>query len=105
MQMTARSLYFLLNPNELNDLKLAIADRLFIQVSSWHLYLGDAGMAEMLAIECNALLHEGTNVAARKALEAIKVPLAGGSTLLPLARLIPPGQIYDLEEILEPYCR
>ena len=94
-----------LEPTQLRDLQVAIGDRLFIQVASWNLYLGDAGLAEHLAIECNANLDQGASVAARKALEAVQVSLAGGSTRLPLARLIPSGQIFDLEEILDPYCR
>ena len=89
----------------LRDLELSIADRIFIQIESWHLYLGDAGLAATLAIECNANLSHGSSIAARKALEAIQVKLAGGKTGLPLARLIPPSQLFDLEEILDPYCR
>ena len=85
-----------LDPSTLRELELAIGDRLYIQVASWHLYLRDAGLAETLAIECNANLALGASVAARKALEAVQVQLAGGTTRLPLARLIPSGQIYDL---------
>ncbi len=95
----------MLKSAELLDLQIAIADRIYIQVASWHLYLGDAGLSEKLAIECSAHLQLGASVASRKAIEAIQVPLGGGSTRLPLARLIPPGQIFDLEEILDPYCR
>ncbi len=94
-----------LDSSELQELQASIADRLYIQVASWHLYLGDAGLAEALAIECNAKLAEGASVAARQALESVQVQLAGGSTRLPLARLMPPGQLFDLEEILSPYCR
>ena len=46
----------------------------------------------------------GANLAARKGLEAIQVDLGGGKTKLPLSRLIPSNQLFDLEEILEPYC-
>ena len=94
-----------LDASDLRDLTTAISDRLFIQVAGWHLYLGDAGLAEPLAIECSARLDQGANVAARQALEALQVPLGGGSTKLPLARLIPPVQLRDLEEILEQHCR
>ncbi len=94
-----------LDAADLRDLEIAIADRIFIQIASWHLYLGDAGLAQALAIECNAKLDEGPNVAARYALEAVQVQMAGGNTRLPLARLIPPGQLFDLEELLAPYCR
>tara|TARA_Y100001968_G_C19373413_1_gene726299 strand:+ start:40 stop:330 length:291 start_codon:yes stop_codon:yes gene_type:complete len=93
------------NQADLLDMQSSIADRVFIQVENWHLYLGDAGLAEALALECAAYLDEGANIAARKALEAVQVALGGGSLELPLARLISPGQIFELEEILVPYCR
>jgi hypothetical protein len=89
---------------ELAELSRAIADRLYLQVAGWHLYLGDAGLAEPLAIECAGRLGEGAAVAARQALESLQVPIAGGSTRLPLARLVPSSQLRDLEELLEPYA-
>jgi len=89
---------------DLADLSRAIADRLYVQVAGWHLYLGDAGLAEPLAIECAGRLGEGAAVAARQALESLQVPIAGGSTRLPLARLVPSSQLRDLEELLEPYA-
>ena len=49
-------------------------------------------------------MNQGAEVAARQALDAVKVPLAGGASQLPLSKLIPPAQLRDLEEILEPYC-
>lgn len=94
-----------LSASEIRDLQLEIADRLYIQVGGWHLYLGDAGVAEALAIECAARLDQGAAVCARQALEAVQVPIGGGNTRLPLARLIPTGQLRDLEEILTPFCR
>jgi hypothetical protein len=90
---------------QLHDLEVALADRLYIQVASWHLYLGDAGVAPALAVECAARLDQGAAVAARQALEAVLVPIGGGSTRLPLARLIPTGQLRDLEDVLEPFSR
>ena len=90
---------------DLQELQSTLADRLYIQISGWHLYLGDADLAKPLAIECSALVHQGASVAARKALEAVTVPVAGGASQLPLSRLMPPAQLRDLEEILESYCR
>jgi hypothetical protein len=92
-----------LSATDLKDLELALADRLYVQVASWHLYLGDAGLAQTLAIECSARVDQGAKVCARQALEAVQVPI--GSTRLPLARLVPAGQLRDLEEVLEPFCR
>jgi hypothetical protein len=94
-----------LDATDLRDLTSSLSDRLYLQIANWHLYLGDAGLAEALAIECSARLEQGAAVAARQALEAVQVPLAGGSTRLPLARLIPAVQLRDLEEILEEHCR
>ena len=91
--------------SELQDLEQALSDRLYIQINGWHLYLGDAKLAQPLAIECSARIDESAALAARKALEAVAVPVAGGASQLPLARLIPPAQLRDLEEILETYCR
>ena len=62
---------------DLQELQSTLADRLYIQVSGWHLYLGDAGLAQPLAIECSALMDQGAAVAARKSLEAVAVPVAG----------------------------
>ena len=94
-----------IDSSQINELAVSIADRLFIKVGKWNLYLGDAGLAKDLAIECQANFAEGANVAARKGLEAIQVTLGGGNTKLPLSRLLPANQFFDLEEILEPYCR
>ncbi len=94
-----------LGSEDLYEIKACISDRIYIQIARWHLYLGDAGLAEELAIACNASLDKGASVAARQGLESVQVQLAGGTTKLPLARLIPPSQLFDLEEILSPYCR
>ena len=94
-----------INSSQINELAASIGDKLFIQVENWNLYLGDAGLAKDLAIECQANFEQGANISARKGLEAIQVTLGRGTTSLPLSKLIPPNQFFDLEEILEPYCR
>jgi hypothetical protein len=88
---------------DIEELSRAIADRLYVQIAGWHLYLGDAGLAQTLAIECAGRLDQGAAVCARQALEAVQVPIGGGATRLPLARLVPAGQLRDLEELLEPF--
>jgi hypothetical protein len=90
--------------SEIEELSRAIADRLYLQVAGWHLYLGDAGLARTLAIECAARLDQGAGVCARQALEAVQVPIGNGATRLPLARLVPAGQLRDLEDVLQPFC-
>ena len=87
--------------SQIEQLQNALAERLYLQVAGWHLYLGDAGLAQALAIECAARLDQGPAVCARQALEAVQVPIGGGATRLPLARLVPPGQLRDLEDLLQ----
>ena len=94
-----------LSKNELDEVESSISDRIYIKIEKWNLFLGDAGLSKALAIECNAYLSQGADVAARRALEGVQVQLGNGNTKLPLARMIPSGQIFDLEEILAPYCR
>ena len=90
---------------QLRDLEVGIADSIYIKVAKWHLYLGDAGLAKELALECNAKLDQGAQMAAKQAFEAVEVQLGDGNTRLPLSRLITPNQINVLEEILDQYCR
>ena len=93
-----------LSATDLKELEAKLADRLFIQINGWHLYLGDADLAGALAIECSARCDQSPVLIARQAIEAVKVNVAGGASQLPLSRLLPPGQLSDLEDILEPYC-
>ena len=90
---------------QLRELEFAISDRIYMQVEKWHLHLGDAGLSEALAIECKAHIASGAAIAARKAFEGVEVQLGGGKIKLPLSKLISSGQLFELEEILETYCR
>ena len=92
-----------LSSAQMDELSQALAERLYVQVAGWHLYLGDAKLARPLAEELAGLLDQGPAVAARQGLERLQVPVGGGSTKLPLSRLIPPGQLIDLEDILESF--
>ena len=94
-----------LDLTQLRELEIGIADSIYIKVAKWHLYLGDAGLAAELALECNAKLDQGAAIAVRQAVEVIQVQFGDGSTRVPLSRLITPSQINDLEEILDSYCR
>ena len=94
-----------LSASDLQDLQNTLSDRLYLQISGWHLYLGDADLAASLAIECSARVNQGAELAARQSVDAVKVSVAGGASQLPLSRLLPPTQLRDLEESLEPYCR
>ena len=48
-----------LDAADLRELTSSLSDRLYLQIANWHLYLGDAGLAEALAIECSARLDQG----------------------------------------------
>ena len=79
-----------MNPEleQLRELESLIADRLYIQIEKWNLYLGNAGLAEALAVECQVNLKDGPTLAARKALEAVQVQLASFQEFLgPLSLL------------------
>ncbi len=93
-----------LSSDQLRELEISIADRIYLQVQKWNLYLGDAGLSKALAIECQANLDKGSNFAAKKAFDSVVVQLGGGNTEIPLSKLISSGQVFELEEILEPYC-
>ena len=36
----------------ISDLENVISEKVFIKIEKWNLYLGDAGLARHLAIEC-----------------------------------------------------
>ena len=90
--------------SQIRELTIAIADRLFIQVGNWNLYLGDAGLAEALSIECNAFIGEGPEKASKKALESVQVQIGGNKSNLPLSRFVSSQQCFELEELLRTYC-
>ncbi len=85
--------------DKLQELEDLISDRLFLKVQNWNLYLGDAGLSRPLAIECQANIDKGANVAARKGCESVEVRL-GAEMKVPLSQLLPSGQIFELEDIL-----
>ncbi len=93
------------DPAQLRELELLIADQIYIQIENWRLYLGNAGLSEALAIECQVNINNGASLAAKRALDVVQVELGGGKTKLPLSKLISSSQIFELEELLVPYCR
>ena len=40
------------NNNSISDLENLIAESICLKIEKWNLYLGDAGLARKLAIEC-----------------------------------------------------
>ena len=87
----------------ISDLANVIAEKVFIKIEKWNLYLGDAGLARVLAIECISNKDLGASDAAKISLKAINVKVGDGLNSIPLIDCITTSQILDLEEVLESF--
>ena len=87
----------------ISDLENIISEKVFIKIEKWNLYLGDAGLARNLAIECISNKDQGPMKAAKLSLKAINVKVGDGINSIPLINLITNSQILELEEILESF--
>ena len=87
----------------ISDLENIISEKVFIKIEKWNLYLGDAGLARNLAIECISNKDQGPLDAAKISLRAINVKVGDGVKAIPLINLITTTQIKELEEILESF--
>ena len=88
---------------QISDLENIISEKVFIRIEKWNLYLGDAGIARNLAIECISNKDQGPLEAAKISLNAINVKVGDGVNSIPLINLITSSQIIELEEILEKF--
>ena len=86
---------------QISDLESIISEKIFIKIEKWNLYLGDAGLARSLAIECISNFNKGSQEAAKLSLNKINVKIGDGEQTIPLYNLITSSQISDLEEILD----
>ena len=87
----------------ISDLENVISEKVFIKIENWNLYLGDAGLARNLAIECISNKNQGASEAAKISLKAINVKVGDGVKSIPLINLITNAQILELEDILESF--
>ena len=87
----------------ITDLENIISEKVFIKIEKWNLYLGDAGLARNLAIECISNKNKGPLEAAKISLKAINIKVGDGVHSIPLINLITNSQILELEEILESF--
>ena len=87
----------------ISDLENIISEKVFIKIEKWNLYLGDAGLARNLAIECVSNKDRGPLEAAKISLQAINVKVGDGVNSIRLFDLITSSQIFELEEILESF--
>ena len=88
---------------KISDLENIISEKIFIKIEKWNLYLGDAGLARNLAIECISNKDQGPLEAAKLSLKAINVKVGDGVKSIPLISLITTSQTLELEEILESF--
>ena len=77
----------------ISDLENIISEKVFIKIEKWNLYLGDAGLARNLAMECISNKDQGTSEAAKISLKAINVKVGDGLKSIPLINLITSAQI------------
>ena len=85
----------------ISDLENIISEQIFIKIENWNLYLGDAGLARNLAIECIRNINKGPLEAAKTSLNSINVKVGDGDESIPLSSLVTNSQIDELEEILQ----
>ena len=88
---------------QISDLENIISEKIFIKIEKWNLYLGDAGLARNLAIECISNKDKGASEAAKISLKEINVKVGDGVKSIALINLITSSQIIELEEILESF--
>ena len=86
---------------QISDLENIISEKIFIKIEKWNLYLGDAGLARNLAIECISNLNKGSQESAKQSLNTVKVKIGNGKEMIPLSSFVTSTQISDLKEILD----
>ena len=86
---------------QISDLENSISEKIFIKIEKWNLYLGDAGLARSLAIECISNSKKGSHAAAKLSLNAIMVKIGDGNQTIPLYSLVTTSQISDLEDLID----
>jgi len=89
--------------NSISDLENLIADKICLRVEKWNLYLGDAGLARELAIECLSNISRGTKISVELALDSVQVSIGDGSENFTLSKFIIASQKKDLENLLEDF--
>ena len=87
----------------ISDLENIISEKICIKIEKWNLYLGDAGLARNLAIECLRNKDQGPLEAAKISLNSIEVKLGEGINSIPLIKLVTTSHIFELKEILESF--
>ena len=89
--------------NSISDLENLIAEKICLKIEKWNLYLGDAGLARKLAIECLSNISKGINNTVETSLESVQVSIGDGSEKIALSKFIIISQKKDLENLLEDF--
>ena len=91
------------NNHSISDLENSIAETICLKIENWNLYLGDAGLARQLAIECLGNSSNGIKNSVEIALESVKVSIGDGSKKIALSDFIIDSQKQDLENLLDDF--
>ena len=91
------------NNNSISDLESLIAEKICLKIERWNLYLGDAGLARQLAIECLSNISKGIKNTVEMALESVQVSIGNGSEKIALSKFIITSQKQDLENLLKDF--
>ena len=91
------------NNNSISDLENLIAETICLKIEKWNLYLGDAGLARNLAIECLSNISKGIKNAVEISLDSVQVSIGDGSEKIALSKFIIISQKKDLENLLEDF--
>ena len=91
------------NNNSISDLENLIAETICLKIENWNLYLGDAGLARNLAIECLSNISKGIKNAVEISLDSVQVSIGDGSEKIALSKFIIISQKKDLENLLEDF--
>ena len=91
------------NNNSISDLENLIAETICLKIEKWNLYLGDAGLARNLAIECLSNISKGIKHAVEISLDSVQVSIGDGSEKIALSKFITISQKKDLENLLEDF--
>jgi hypothetical protein len=91
----------------IEDLAVAIGDKVYLDVAKWHLYLQDAKLHTPLAEKLYPLVDEDrvTEDAVMDILRGTKVAIGGGKKDVSMFDLIPSAGLSDLIRAIEDYQR
>jgi hypothetical protein len=91
----------------IEDLAVAIGDKVYLDVAKWHLYLQDAKLHTSLAEKIYPLVDEDrvTEEAVMDILQNTKVPIGGGKQAVSMFDLVPTTGLAELMRAIEDYQR